>query len=443
MYREIWKKYLEELPGFPKERRPLIGPLIQEKRVDKDIPQYRFAEQVGLNLSTLKSIENNHFQATTVENLEKCADGLKVSLEDLILEARERDPANFFVCKHKPPSRIEGLKEKKKIPQPWYKTMRFEFKNFDAFPLTPPIATKKDFFVCRIHLLPSCSIDNLVLGNPEQVFGFVSQGYSIKLLDKGKEAASLTANEGFRLEGNVKHSIRNEDQVVTAVIYLATKLSALDPARGRPHESSKSSAFLDMAHAIEHLRDKKSEDLGVPLRLKHLADMTDSLNEKKIRWLMKSKKSTSVIYWDKIEDLLGATGASMDEFLIWARGKEVSNFSVCPSRDRAMIDYTSSYGVKIYSTAFPSTENQFHMGEFYFEAFQKDRKRARWRRKDKSMTLISVEDGELRIQAGRNRIATLIKGESVYFDGAMGYLLNNPGNLPAKCFFATFPAIKY
>jgi len=52
-----------------------------------------------------------------------------------------------------------------------------------------------------------------------------------------------------------------------------------------------------------------------------------------------------------------------------------------------------------------------------------------------------VEDGDLRVEMGKNRKVRLETGESVYFDGSLGYIFTNPGTKPAKLLVATYPAI--
>src|SRR3989338_7892077 len=102
MYRMLWEKYREKLPSFPQLRRPLIGSVIKEVRIDKGIRQKDFARDIGINESTLKSVENDHQKATTAENLSRMARRLGMSAEDIILIGRERDPANHFVFKKNP-----------------------------------------------------------------------------------------------------------------------------------------------------------------------------------------------------------------------------------------------------------------------------------------------------------------------------------------------------
>ena len=54
-----------------------------------------------------------------------------------------------------------------------------------------------------------------------------------------------------------------------------------------------------------------------------------------------------------------------------------------------------------------------------------------------------VEDGDLRVEVGKNRKTNLGSGESVYFDGNLGYIFTNTGSKPAKIFLATYPAIVF
>src|SRR3989338_7652202 len=92
MYRTIWNKYIESSPNFPTKRRPLVGPVIKETRIDKGIRQMDFAKQIKLNWTTLKSIENDHQKATPVENLERCAKPLGL---DIVFNGFQCGPVHF------------------------------------------------------------------------------------------------------------------------------------------------------------------------------------------------------------------------------------------------------------------------------------------------------------------------------------------------------------
>lgn len=146
-YQEIWREYQEQLVGFPTLRRPRVGAIIKEIRIDKGIPQIEFAVQVGINLSTLKSIENDHQQATTVVNLSRCAQALKLSVDELILLGRERDPANYFVFKKSDPPVIKGIKKRKRFPEEWHKSIRLRLSHFDVTPISPPPFPLKEIFL--------------------------------------------------------------------------------------------------------------------------------------------------------------------------------------------------------------------------------------------------------------------------------------------------------
>src|SRR3989338_9014374 len=150
MYKEILERYQREFPQFPAARRPRVGSVIKTVRIDKGFRQMDFAKTVRINESTLKNIENDHQQATTAENLTRCAAALKVSLKDLILMGREWDEANYFALKRMAPKKIEGIRIRKRAPIEWYESVRIRFKDFDLTPISAPINARKDFFCARI-----------------------------------------------------------------------------------------------------------------------------------------------------------------------------------------------------------------------------------------------------------------------------------------------------
>jgi len=442
MYRDICERYRKELQDFPRLRRPLIGAVIKETRVDKGIRQIDFAKKVGLNLSTLKSIENDHQQATTVENLAKFAKELDLPAEEIILLGCERDPANYFVYKRTGPPAIKGIRKRKRFPEEWRASLRLRFKDFDITPISPPITTRKDFFLGRLVLPPKRVVEKLCVGVHNPVIGFIASGYNVHIRYAG-QSATLTGNQGFSLDGAFRHEIANEDGDNTAVIYLLTKFPNFEKVRPINPPQIDPGDDLNIAQGIDQIRKHKSDRVDKPLAVTHLADLTDSLNHEQIIKLMRIKKTSSVIYWEKIEDLLAATGVSMDEFLLWCRRQEKNSFSMATIGTRALIDYSAYHGVKIYSCVPPDSRNEFFCGEILIES-QTARAGNNWKRKDNSMIALYVEEGEIEITVGKRRSPlTLLKGESVYFDGSLGYSLRNPGQIQAKGFFASSPGIVF
>jgi len=438
MYSEILGKYKQELAQFPQLRRSLVGSIIKETRVDKGIRQMDFAKSIGMNEATLKSIENDHQQATTVTNLEKCANTLGVTVDDLILLGRERDPANYFVFKKKAPAVIKGIRKRKRSPDEWHESLRLQFKNFDMTPCSPPINTKKDFFVSRIVLPPKRSLEKLSAGAHHHVLGFVLSGFHIKIHYGGTES-TVTTNQGFLLDGFFPHTIVNDDEDNAAVIYLITRISDMKSKAEFPNKKIES---IDIAKGIECIRKYKSGRLNSLIAVKHLADLTDSLDHQQIAKLMKLKKGSSVLHWEKIEDLLCGIGVSMEEFLKWCHHEEEKPISLSTISSRAVIDYTAYHGLKIYSAVPPNVNSEYFFGELMIEGKNGGKKSLE--RKDKAMIALYVEEGELEVTVGKRRSAlTLLKGESIYFDGSLGYLLRNPAGDQMRGIFTTYPAIQF
>ena len=442
MYRSIWQKYREMLDKFPKERRPLVGAVIKEMRVDKGIRQMDFAKETRMNGSTLKSFENDHQRSTTVENLERCAKLLGLTVDEAILLGRERDPANYFVFKKTPPPQIKGIKKRVKAPMEWHESKRLQFKDFDITPISAPIMTKKDFFVMKLILPPKREITDLALGAHYQVQGFIAAGFNIKVGYKGEERI-LTTNQGFGFDGFYPHHITNDDEDSTAVIYLLTRFPDFENVKTRHESRTKPLESIDIALGVEKLREHKSDRKGQLISVKHLADLTNGLDHEQIHKLMRIKRGSSVIYWQKIEDLLAGTDTSMDEFLKWAKNEDKRYFSVATAETRVVIDYHNYHGVKIYSAVPPGINSDYFMGEISVEGRNSITKKS-WERKDKAMIALYLEEGELEITVGKKRSALpILKGESIYFDGSLGYILRNPGEAQAKGFFASYPAIRF
>src|SRR3989338_1311502 len=442
MYRTIWNKYIESSPNFPTKRRPLVGSVIKETRIDKGIRQMDFAKQIKMNWSTLKSIKNDHQKATTVENLERCAKPLGLDIDQMILSGRERDPANCFILKKTDPTPTKGVRTRKALPPEWNKSIRFDFNTFDLTPISPPIATQKDFFAAKIVLPPKRSMENMVLGVHHQVMGIISNGFNIRISYAGTETVATT-NQAFALDGYFPHTITNEDEDTSAIIYFVTKFPDFEHTRIVHEPSFQWSPAIDIAAGVKKVQRYKSERKDRSISVQHLADLTDNLDAIQLRKLMRIKKDSSVIYWDKIEDLLGGTGITMKDFLAWCHHGEKQNISVATPTARAVIDYMSFYSLKIYSVIPPRINPHYFIGELMIDG-KNNLPRKRWEREENAMIAVCVMEGDLEIKIGTYRNPLMLtKGESIYFDGNLGYSLSNISEPQVRIFLATYPAIRF
>jgi hypothetical protein len=169
--------------------------------------------------------------------------------------------------------------------------------------------------------------------------------------------------------------------------------------------------------------------------------MTDKLDRFQVEKLMRLKEDSSVIYWEKIQGLLTATNVSMGEFLKWCHGKDEKPFYELTAPDRSIINYTYQ-GLKIHS-ATPPEGSQYFLGVFMIDGKSTLAKKS-WERKNKAMIAIFVEDGSLEVSVGKSRGALpILKGESIYFDGNLGYRLRNPSEQQTRGFIATYPGLQF
>lgn len=414
-----------------------MGSVIKSIRVDKGIRQMDFARTVQINESTLKNIENDHQQATSVDNLARCAAALGVSIKDLLLMGREWDEANYFALKRSAPRKIEGIRIRKRAPIEWYESIRLRMKDFDFTPISAPINAKKDFFCVRLVLPPKRSIDKLALGMHNAVIGFMADGFNLKI-QYGQKAYPVTSNQAFALDGFFPHSIVNDDEDHAATLYLITKLPNYEKGRLTYQTTGKESDKMNIAQAIEHIREFSSDRPGRTLSVQHLADLTDRLDYQQMHKLLKLRKDSSTVYWKKIEDILGGTGVSITDFLEWSQNRIPTPFDLASVATRANTEYPAE-GVRIYHATPPGLKNRFLCGEIFIEGKKKS-----WKRQDAVMCALYLEQGELEITVGGKLRAPLplSKGESIYFDAGLGYVLRNPADAQVKAFLATYPAIQ-
>ena len=438
MYREIFERCKREFPGFPDTRRPRVGSVIKTLRIDRGIRQRDFSATVRINESTLKNIENDHQQATTVENLTQCARALGVSVEELVLMGREWDEANYFALKRTPPQKIEGIRIRKRAPVEWHETVRVRLKDFDFTPLSAPINARRDFFCARFILPPKRTMERLALGGHGPVVGFLAEGFNLKIAYGGKEHA-VTGSQAFALDGFFPHSIMNDDEDHAATLYLVTKLPKDGKGRTFRPDGGKPAGEMSIAEGLERVREFSSDRPGRPLSVQHLADLTDHLDYQQVHKIARLKKDSSVVYWEKIEDILGGTETSIEDFLEWSHHRLPQSFDLATIATRANTQYLTE-GVRIYHATPPGIKNRFLCGEIFIEG----KKAKGWSRKDSALCALYLEEGELEITVGGKvrPPLPLSKGEGIYFDGSLGYVLRNPVALQAKAFLATCPAIQ-
>lgn len=453
MYQKILEKYKETFPGFPDRRRPRVGAVIREMRVNKGIKQNEFSKLTGLNKRTISAFENDHQKATSIESLEKYAQILGGTVENLITLGREYDPCNAFILKRQDGAsgeeteevtEIEGVKERKHETRDWFKSARLRFNDFDLIPVSPPIHFKKDLFIARLIIPPKRRTPVLSTGIDSSVIGAVASGFDIRV-EYAKETFDLGGAHAFRLNGLHPHVIINDNEDQTAVLYLITKIPFASKGSARGQGETKPSEKINIARAVETLRSQASQMPEAPLSLRRMASMTDTLHEKQLQEIMRLKKNSSVVYWEKIEDLLGATNTSMEEFLLWGKGARRKDFSISSSTNQPSIVF-GACGVEIRTRTPYSQDKDFFCGYFEIKGTGKDAQKKLfrdWYRKENTMTAFYVENGSIRLVVGeRKRVYSLNEGDSAYIDASAGYSIRNPNDKDARLFFVTSPSFQ-
>lgn len=415
------------------------------------MPQTEFAKTTGLNKRTVSAFENDHQKATTIENLQKYAQVLGTSIEEIIALGREYDPCNAFTLKrHDTPdeeleviSTIDGLKERKHETKDWYKSTRIRFTDFDIIPISPPIHFKKDLFVVRLILPPKRRTQYFSTVLPCPVVGVVSSGFDIRV-ESGGVSHELSGAHAFQLNGKRPHAIFNDNDDQTAILYLVTKVPMINPNFKAPSRAPGQSKNINIAKAVDALRYKASPIPGQSLSVRGMAAISDTLHEKQLQEITRLKKDSSVVYWDKIEDLIGSTNTPMEEFLAWGQGSEDGAFKTSSSTNQASILY-SNCGVEIITRS-PTTENNdFFCGYFQIKSSGKGSQKKLfrdWQRKDNHINAFYVEHGSVRVVVGkRKRVYHLHEGDSIYLDASIGYSMKNISDKDARLFFAASPSI--
>lgn len=436
MYDQFVSDFKALLPEFPAEPDLDLGFAIKHIRLRMGLTQEELARDARMNLSALKTLENGYAKFTTISNLEVLSHVLRVPLREILLEAREWFPGNFFVLKLGEPS-TAGTRKRKRREEIWFKRKNLTYNGFRIDLSSPPLRAPAHFCLAILEIAPGKEIPRLKLRYPNQVVGFVERG-TLKIVYGSNQEMNLFGNQGFALRGDKTHRFINLDMDNTLRLVLAFHL-APSKTLAADSGSRKDQAGVSAGKAIHRIRELYSDSKERLLTFAELSYLT-GLEEKSLQYLENTTQADQVVYWDKVEKITQALKMPFTRFLDLAEGKDEGSFSLATAHDRALIDYRHYLGVRIKSTVFPSTGNIFHMSEMYIEP-RGGIRRVTWKRTDNARIAVYIEDGELRVEVGKNRKVNLQQGESVYFDGSLGYIFTNPGSRPCKLFIATHPPI--
>lgn len=397
--------------------------------------QKDLAEKSKINLSTLKSIENDHQQATSYENLSALALALGCAPEEMIAWAREKDPWNVFILKQSVLS--EDLNSENM--NPWFSKQRMKFPDYDITCLSPPFGMNKDFLILRLNLPPkrSFKISNSFLS---PAMGLIREGFQLQFSCDGKTQGYLNAHQGFAFTFENDFCIENQDSDAAAVIYLCGNYPLSGRPPSKPEKSTPDSSDFDLARAVNALMSHLSTRPGKSISVRELADRSDFLDHEQIHKMLRKEGPQAVIHWEKIEDLLSASGMSLSNFFASAYGRHHHFFATTHTTDRSLIDLSHYQGLRYHSCSPPIASLPFACYEMIFSNANTRLKKVS--RQNPGMLCIYVEDGSLAVTIGE-RLDTFIldKSESVYFDCSLGYQLENASKRQTKCFLAAKPRL--
>jgi len=436
MYERFLKDAKFHYPDFPDELNVDLGLAIKHIRLRMGIPQEELARNAKMKLTALRSLENGYASFTSKSNLEAIAKVLGITASEIILESKEWFPGNFFVLKTDEP--VPENKKRANEEEKWFKKKSLSYKGFSIDFPSPPLIAPSHFSFASIEIDPGKEIPDLKLPYPNQVAGFVQRGSLGIIYDARPEMFSIYGNQCFRLRGDKKHKFTNLDSDNSLKFYLAFPLTASPSIKDNPKHKS-GSPGLSIGRAINQIRYLYSDWNDKPLTYRELSYLT-GLHEKSLQYLESTTEPEQVIYWNKIEQITRSLKMPLARFLELAEGKDEGYLQVATAHDRALIDYRHYLGVRMKSALLPGTDNVFQISETYIEP-KGGIRRTTWKRNDNAMIAVSIEDGELLIEVGKNRKTFLKEGESVYFDGSLGYIFTNPGTKPAKAIIATYPPI--
>jgi len=438
MYDRLLNDWKALFSDFPKQVSLDLGLAIKQIRLRMGLTQEELARDAQIKPAALKTLENGYAKFTKTSNIDAIARVLHTNLRQIVLEGREWFPANFFVLKL---SRAEAAKmrRRKHREEISFNRRPLSYPGFDVDFFSPPIAEGAHFSSLVMEIEGGQKVEGLKLRFPNEVSGFLQKG-TLKVVYDCKQEFDLFGNQSFSLRGDKVHQLVNLDKDNSARIFLVFQNQA-GKVRGEETRRKSTPPHFSVGRAIYKVRQLYSDSQSRPLTFAELSYLT-GLDEISLRYLETTTRLDQVVYWDKIEQISQALGMPLSRFIDLAEDKDEGYFHLATAHDRAFIDYRHYLGVRLKSVFLPRAGSAFHMSEVYVEP-KGGIRRASWKRRDQAMISAFVEDGELLIEVGKNRKARIVQGESIYFDGGLGYIFTNTGTKPSKLILATSPAIVF
>jgi transcriptional regulator with XRE-family HTH domain len=436
MYNLLLKDWKLLFPEFPREVSLDLGLAIKQIRLRMGLTQDELARNSQLKPAALKTLENGYSKFTKTSNIEVLARALHTNLREIVLEAREWFPANFFVLKlmQTEPNIMRRRKHREEIS---YKRKSLSYSGFQVDFLSPPISGGSHFSSMLVEIVGGKKIEGLKLEYPNEVSGFVQRG-TVKLIYDSKQEIDLFGNQSFSLRGDKIHHLLNMDNDNPARLFLVFNNKRSHNLEDRTKKKKIPTDF-SVGRAINKIRQLYSDSESRPLSFSELSYLT-GLDVMSLRYLESTTGAKQVVYWDKIEKITQSLNMSLSRFVDLAEDKDEGYVHIATAHDRALIDYRHYLGVRLKSALLPRTGGTFHMSEVYVEP-KGGIRRASWKRTDGAMLSVYVEDGELLVEVGKNRKTIVSTGESCYFDGSLGYIFTNRADKPLKLVISTSPPI--
>lgn len=418
MYQKIWTDYLSKLKGTPIGRTLYLGKAVRFIREENRKTRSSVSQEAKVSLPLLKAIETKQEAYSTWDNTVKLSQALHISVEKLIQRSREEFPNNFFIQRKD-------------------SALHLDYDGLAVYVLSPPVSTQSDFLFLKIHLRPGAKMGPCLHPLAKEIACYVAEGpLKFKF---GKQEHELKANQSMFFDGAVEHTFMNESEEKTIEFCLCINPP---PAEGKQPENTMTAPAkgLDLAHALEYIRQKTSPAPSIPLPWNMLSEMTGI----PLRALMHLKSGkTEIVYWDKLEALAQGTGIPLDEIINVALGKTEGRLEICSALYRGHLDYGDQFGIKLYSGVRPGTaRRKFFIGQVFLnKRTTQPSIRRKWRYKTNAFLAGIVQDGRVLIEYGTRKKEKLTNGDSFYLDGNLEFVIHNLEHQESKLFLFSQPPL--
>lgn len=401
----------------------------------------------GIDEGTLLGMAASHKLTCPMEKVKKIATALGVTLEEFFMAAREEYFGSFFITKTSLPTNREvrsyarqGLYLHKQ------KHLKYD-SGFKANMHSPPVESLQDAFIATITIEPDARLTDWKLARNTDIHISVTKG-GILIGTDSENSEDIVAGQSIVFDGAIKHSIRNISKDSPAEILLSFTTTDILTKKAFKSETGSTKEF-DTPILLTAIHKRLSANPENKMPVSEMA-MRAGLNPRDLDPLINgTPKNLPVEKLIRLSELLEIPFETLISEQPLA-SKPL--FRISKGMDRGTIDYRPQHGIMFYPwLKLGETRNRFFAGQAVFgpttapmiESRSSQFEDKNWEGKSYGSLFLKGWSGTLGVDLGiRHAYAELEKGDTVYLDMSLGYVVRNLSPVDTTSFFTiAYPSI--